>query len=86
MRKAKNVKNFKSLVTDFFNLKQKLLLVIHDPGGITLLTRLRLKFSHLNDHKFYHNCKHTLSPMRGCRSETKTADHYFLALPISYNR
>ena len=82
MRKAKNGKSFKSLVTDFFNLKQKLLLVIHDPAGVMLLSRLRLKFSHLNEHKFYHNFKHTLSPMRGCGSETKTADHYFLALPI----
>ena len=51
-----------------------------------LLSRLRLKFSHLSEHKFYHNFKYTLSPMRGCGPETKTADHFFLALPIFYNR
>ena len=28
---------------------------IHDAQGITLLTRLRLGLSHLNDHKFRHN-------------------------------
>ena len=38
----------KSMLKDFFNLKQKSLFAIHDPAGVKLLSRLRLKFSHLN--------------------------------------
>ena len=40
------------MLKDLFNLKQKSLLAIHDLVGIKLLSRLRVKFSHLNEHKF----------------------------------
>ena len=48
---------------DFFNLKQKSLFAIHDPAGVKLLSRVRLRFSHLNEHKFCYNFKDALSPM-----------------------
>ena len=44
-------------------MKQKSLLAIHDPVDVKLMSRLRLKFSHLNEHKFRHNFKDALSPM-----------------------
>ena len=47
----------------FFNLKQKSLFVIHDPAGVKLLSRVGLRFSHLNEHKFCHNFKDALSLM-----------------------
>ena len=62
LRKAENIKRFKSMLKDFVNLKQKSLFAIHDPGGVKLLSSLRLNFSHLNEHKFCHNFKDTLSP------------------------
>ena len=64
------------MLKDFFNLKQKSLFDINDPAGVQLLSRLRLKFIHLNEHKFRHNFKDVLSPM--CGSETETTDHSFL--------
>ena len=70
------------MLKDFFNLKQKSLFAIHDPAGVKLLSRLRLKFSHLNEHKFRHNFKDALSPMCDCPSETETTDHYFLRCPF----
>ena len=76
--KAKNVKRFKSMLKDLFNLKQKSLFAIHDPAGVKLLSRLRLKFSNLNEHKFRHNFKDALSPMCDCGSENETTDHFFL--------
>ena len=36
---------------------------IHNPVGVKLLTRLRLQFSHLNEHKFRHGFEDTISPM-----------------------
>lgn len=36
----------------FFPLQEKLLFSIHDPSAVKLLTRLQLKFSHFNEHKF----------------------------------
>ena len=77
LRKTENIECFKSMLKDFFNLKQKSLFAIHDPAGVKLLSRLRLKFSHLNEHKFCHNFKDVLSPMCDCGSETETKDHFF---------
>ena len=34
---------------------ERSLFSIHDPQGVKLLSRLRLNFSHLNEHKFKHN-------------------------------
>ena len=70
------------MLKDFFNLKQKSLFAIHDPAGVKSLSRLRLKFSHMNEHKFGHNFKDALSLMCDCGSETETADHFFLRCPI----
>ena len=41
----------------FFSLQERSLFSLHDPTGAKLLTRFRLKFSHLNEHKFRHNFK-----------------------------
>ena len=70
------------MLKDFFSLKQKPLFVVHDPAGVKLLSRLRLKFSHLNEHKFHHNFKDALSPMCDYGSETETTDHFFLRCPF----
>lgn len=43
------------MLQDFFNLKQKSLFATHDPAGVKLSSMLRLKFSHLNEHKLIYN-------------------------------
>ena len=68
---------------EFFNLKQRSLFAIHDPVDSKVLSRLRLKFSHLNKHKFRHNFKDAPSPLYDCGSETETTDHFFLRCPFS---
>ena len=45
---------------------------IYDPLGIKLLNRLRVDFSHLNEHKFRHNFDDTLNPLCSCSLETET--------------
>ena len=43
-----------------------------------MLTRLRLGFSHLREHKFRHDVKDTLNPLCSCSTEAETTAHYFL--------
>ena len=52
---------------------------IFDPTGLKFLTRLRLNFSHLREHKFRHNFQDTLNPLCSCINlETETTGHYLL--------
>ena len=43
-----------------------------------MLTRLRLGFSHLREHKLAHGFKDTLNPHCSCSIEAETITHYFL--------
>ena len=45
------------------NLNQRHFFAIHHLLGVKLLSRLRLKFSNLNEHKFRHNFEDAASPM-----------------------
>ena len=78
IRDAESIKQFKSMLKNFFSLNQRSLFSIHDPVGVKLLTRLWLQFSHLNKHMFRHNFKDCVSPMCHCGAETETTSHFFL--------
>ena len=51
---------------------------INDTIGIKLITRLRLGFSHLREHKFKHNFKDTLNPLCSCSIKAESTSDYFL--------
>ena len=61
--KVENIKHLKSMFKEFFNLKQRSPFAIHNPVGVKLLSRLLLKFSHLNEHKFLRNSRDAPSSM-----------------------
>ena len=68
---CKSLLNFiKPMANSIFN--------IYDATGVKLLTRLRLGFSHLNEHKFRHNFQETLNPMCSCMAEAETTCHFLL--------
>ena len=50
----------------------------YDPLGVKLLTRLKLRFSHLNEHKFRHGFSDTINPMSAWGTETETTEHLLL--------
>ena len=75
---AESIKQCKSMLKNFCSLNQRSLFSINDPVGVQLLTRLRLQFSHLNDHKCRHNFKDCVSLMCDCGAETETTSHFFL--------
>ena len=51
---------------------------IHNPIGIKCLTRLRIAFSHLKEHKFRHNFQDSIDPMYSCSNGIETTIHFFL--------
>ena len=82
IRKAESLGKFKSLLLSFIRVKSRSVFSIHDPIGIKLLTRLRLGFSHLNEHKFRHNFRDTVSAMCDSGSEIESTQHFLLRCPI----
>ena len=61
--------------------------VFHHPRGLKLLTRLRLGFSHLREHKFRHNFHDTIYPF--CLRKTndiETNEHFLLHCPNYYTQ
>ena len=79
-RDAKSIHIFKKTIvtekrkTPFFS--------VYDPLGVKLLTRLRLQFSHLNEHKFRHDFGVTVSPMCGSNAEIEDIEHFhFYSIP-----
>ena len=51
---------------------------IHNPLVAKYLTRLRIGFSHLKEHKFKHNFEDSVDPMCRCTSGIETTMHFFL--------
>ena len=49
--------------------------------GVRCLTKLRVKFSPLNEHKFRHNFE-SLSPICACNSGIEDNEHFLLHCPI----
>ena len=66
-----SVNKFKETIISFLRPKENCVFAIHDTKGLKLLTRLRLNFSHLNEHKFRHGFKDTVDPMCKCVVETE---------------
>ena len=63
----------------YFKIDDTSIFDVHNPIGIKLLNRLRLNFSHLNEHKFRHNFRCTVNLSYLCNAETETTSHYLLS-------
>ena len=62
----------------FFISKQRSLFSIHDEIGVKLLTRLQIKFSHINEHKFCHKFRDRVRSICNCGAEIETTLNSFL--------
>ena len=51
---------------------------MHIPPGLTLLNRLRVGLSHLNQHKFNHNFREWVNPLCPCSLEIESPLDFFL--------
>ena len=75
-RKAKSIFRFKKLI-----ITQKLensLYNVHESIRVKLLSRFRLRFTHLNKHKFRLGFNDTVNPMCPCGADAETTEHFLL--------
>ena len=70
--------SFRKMLLKFIRPIENSTYKIYDPLGIKLLTRLRLGFSHLSEHKFRHNFADSLNPLCYFSLQTESALHFFL--------
>ena len=69
---------FKTKIRNFIRPQKNSIFKIHETNCIKLLNRIRLSFSHLNDHKFRNNCIATITPKCNCTLEPGIIPHYLL--------
>ena len=68
---------FRKALLDFIQLTANNTFATNDVSGIKLLTRLRVSFRHLREHKFKHNFQDTLNPLCPCSHEAEDTYHFF---------
>ena len=78
IRKIDSYVGFRKKLLSFIKPTENKTFSIYDLFGIKLLNRLRVDFSHLNEHKFRYNFADTLNPLCPCSLETETTAHFFL--------
>ena len=81
IRNADSLEVFKKRILEFVRSLPKSIYNIHNPLGIKYLTRLRIGFSHLKEHKFRHNFQESIDPMCSCNSGIETTAHFLLHCP-----
>ena len=69
---------FKNALLSFIRPNHADTFGIHNPTGLQLLTRLRLGFSDLNEHKFRHNFRDFFNPLCECKLEPETTSNFLL--------
>ena len=82
MRNVRSISKFKENLLQFIRPKMNSIYGLHDPHGLRLLTRLRLKLSHLREHKFRHNFRDTINPLCSCCNDVESTSHYLLRCPL----
>ena len=70
--------SLRKALLNFIRPSENKIFNIHDQVGIKLITRLRLGFSHLLQHRFRHNFEDNLKPLCFCSIEAETTLHFFL--------
>ena len=75
---SESIAAFNSKLFSFIRPSERSVFNVNDPEGVKYLTRLRLRFSHLNKHKFRHSFLDALNPFCNCSLEVEDNEHFFL--------
>ena len=78
IRNSASLNTFRKKLLNFIRPSANSAFNIHNPLGITLLTRLHLGLNHLNEHKFRHCFQDTLNPLCECSKDIESTMHFFL--------
>ena len=81
LKESDSLFSFKSNYLKNIRPSKSNLFGITDRFGTPLLTRLRVNFSDLRDHRFNHKFNCT-SPFCACSSEIESTEHFFLRCPL----
>ena len=76
VRNAKQMGVFKKVIIT--QEKENCFFPIHNPVGANLLTCLRLRLRHLNEHKFRNGFEDTIIPLCSCNTEIQCNNHFLL--------
>ena len=82
LQNSSSIPVFKKGLLKFIRPKPCPVYNIMDSYGLMLLTRLRVKLSHLREHKFHNNFLDTLNPLCSCSLEIESTSHYLLRCPF----
>ena len=74
----RNARSLNISKNSILNEKKNPLFSVHDTLGAKLLTHLRVKLCHLNEHQFRHGFNDTINPMHACRTLVETTEHFLL--------
>ena len=72
---------FKKYLLNFIRSNSNNVFNINNPLGLKLLTRVRIGFSHLKEHKFKHNFQDSVDPLCSCGNDIESTVHFFLHCP-----
>ena len=78
IRNAETYASFRKMPLNCIRTTGNSTVKTYDPLGIQLLSRLRLGFSHLSEHKFRHNFADSLNLLCSCSLENESTVHFFL--------
>ena len=76
IRNSETISTFKNRLLSFIRQVQNNIFNIFDRTGLKFLTRLRLGFSHLNEHRFRHNFQDCMNPLCSRSLEIEDTLHY----------
>ena len=78
IRNSESIAIFENKLLAFTRPVQSNVYNISDPVDLKFLTRLRLDFSHLNEHRFRHNFQECINPFCNCSWVIEDTIHYLL--------
>ena len=78
IRNFESLAIFKTKLVSFIRPVSSNVYNIFGPVGLKLLTRLRLGFSHLNEHRFRHNFQDCINPLCSCSLDIEDTSHFLL--------
>ena len=78
IRDLPSISSFKRAILNFIRPKAASIFNVTDNKGVVFLTRFRVGFSHLCEHKFRHNFSDTVDPFCNCRTNSIETTQHFL--------
>ena len=78
IQNLKSIAVFKNKLLSFIRPSKRSIFNVNNPEGVKYLKRSRIRFSHLNEHKFRHGFLDTLNPLCNYILEFEENEHLFL--------